>query len=100
MYLLWVFEFHGMTPTFDDYRIFSVMHKTLAFVTSLKFKPCLPGTWDFLFQAQFILYWDGIMQLHMTVYRGNVPLGKKHWQTVFWAFKKFLVHSDGNRDSI
>lgn len=40
------------------------------------------------------------MQLHMTVYRGNVPLGKKHWQTVFWAFKKFLVHSDGNRDSI
>lgn len=51
------------------------------------------------------------MELHITayreIYRGNmaltecnVALRKEHWQRVFWAFKKYLAHSDGERDSI
>lgn len=40
------------------------------------------------------------MQLHMTAYGGNMALRKKYQQKLIWAFKKFLVNSDSNRDSI
>lgn len=58
-------------------RILAVTHKNFGSVTSLKFKPGLSHIQDF--QDQFTLYWEAMVQLHMTA---NMALSKN--MTVEW----------------